>query len=75
MSDVTMFMLAVGISLVLGVLLGYFAGRDRRSVIHYAGDIIVGDGPHGQKIYSLSLNCEPEDLLWQDKVMFHIMSQ
>ena len=73
MSDTVILSISIVASLLLGVLIGYFVDRYRRSEGLYAGEIVVMKTETGKTVYSLNLNCDPEDLLWQDKVLFYIV--
>lgn len=61
------------LSFIVGLGLGYLVRLPKKGYPLYAGEIEIKDGDPGKKVYSLNLNCEPEDLLFQDRVMFHIV--
>ena len=57
---------------IFGFSLGVYWRARKQNNTRYAGDIQVYES-EGTQVYSLNLNCEPEDLLAQDKVIFHIV--
>jgi hypothetical protein len=73
MSDTVVWGIVVLLWFIFGFALGVYWQSRKQDNTRYAGDIEIAEDDIGRQTYSLSLNCEPEDLLLQDKVIFHIV--
>ena len=71
MTDDQILVASVILAVFIGFALGYFAHRSKQDLTRYAGDIVIEEVAD-KTVYSLELNCEPEDLKEQAKVLFHV---
>lgn len=72
MDDAAVWTIALMVGILVSFLVGYFYGR-RGAEPLYAGEIEVTENANGTTVYSLNLNCEPEDLLAVNSVYFNIV--
>jgi hypothetical protein len=75
MSDTVVWGIVVLLWFIFGFALGVYWQSRKQDNTRYAGDIEIDENiDDGKLLYSLSLNCEPEELLQHNKVIFHIVA-